>query len=52
MASKSGGLSARWRGRVPLTGKHKEQDAGDDFGPPRLSAPPSPLLTLMSFSLS
>ena len=37
--------------RVPLTCKHREQDAGDHKGPPRHSSPPSPLRMLMSFVL-
>ncbi len=38
-------MVARCRGckRVPPTCQHREQDAGDHKGPPRLSSPPSPL---------
>ena len=37
---------ARWGcERVPPTGEHNEQDAGDHQGPPSPSPPPSPLRT-------
>jgi len=44
-------MVARWRGceRVPPTGEHREQDAGDHQGPPFPTPPPSPLRMLMSF---
>ncbi len=40
-----------WCDRVPPTGEHREQDAGDHKGPPFPTPPPSPLQNLMGFSL-
>jgi len=46
-------MVARWWrcDRVPPTGEHSEQDAGDHQGPPFPAPPPSPLRRLMGFSL-